>query len=76
MQFWKLATLQDKQKRGFAGALLNYILDVAKRRGVKRVWCNACVNKKGFYEKFGLKDTHESFSKAGIEFTIMELWLN
>jgi GNAT superfamily N-acetyltransferase len=73
MQFRKLATLTEQQGQGFATLLLEYILKRAKNNGIKRVWCNARVNKKSFYEKFGLVDTQITFFKSGQEFTIMEV---
>lgn len=73
MQFRKLATLVEEQGKGFGTILLNYIFQQAKDKGIKRIWCNARVNKKSFYEKFGLVDTANTFFKSGQEFTIMEL---
>lgn len=73
MQFRKLATLTEQQGQGLATMLLEYILQRAKNNGIKRVWCNARVNKKSFYEKFGLVDTQITFFKSGQEFTIMEV---
>jgi GNAT superfamily N-acetyltransferase len=75
MQFRKLATLEQFQGQGIASELLKYILKLAKQKGAKKVWCNARSNKKAFYEKFGMNDTHQIFSKAGQEFTIMEILL-
>jgi len=75
MQFRKLATLESFQGQGIASELLKYILELAKEKGVKKIWCNARTNKKSFYQKFGMKDTHKTFIKAEQEFTIMEiLW--
>ncbi|MDX6183435.1 GNAT family N-acetyltransferase [Flavobacterium sp. Fl-77] len=73
MQFRKLATLESYQGQGMASRLLKYILQLAKDKGLKKVWCNARTNKKTFYTKFGLKDTQQRFTKAGQEFTIMEI---
>lgn len=73
MQFRKLATLTEEQGKGFATLLLNNIFQHAKDKGIKRIWCNARVNKKSFYEKFGLIDTKVTFFKAGQEFVILEL---
>ncbi|OXB02222.1 GNAT family N-acetyltransferase [Flavobacterium oncorhynchi] len=73
MQFRKLATLEEYQGRGSASQLLKYILQFAKEKNIKKVWCNARSNKKSFYEKFGMKDTFKTFMKAGQEFTIMEI---
>lgn len=73
MQFRKLATLEGYQGKGIASKLLIYILNLAKEKGLKKVWCNARTNKKSFYEKFGMIDTHKTFIKAEQEFTIMEI---
>lgn len=75
MQFRKLATLEQFQEQGIASELLKYILNLAKQKGLNKVWCNARTNKKTFYEKFGMKDTQKTFTKAGQEFTIMEILL-
>lgn len=75
MQFRKLATLEAYQGRGIASELLKYIFRFAKDKDLKKVWCNARTNKKQFYEKFGMVDTHKTFTKAGQEFTIMEVLL-
>ncbi|KOP36374.1 N-acetyltransferase [Flavobacterium sp. WLB] len=73
MQFRKLATLSAFQGKGIASHLLEYILQFAKERDLEKVWCNARTNKKSFYEKFGMKDTFKTFTKAGQEYTIMEI---
>ena len=75
MQFRKLATLEQFQGKGIASKLLQHILIVAKEKGAKKIWCNARTNKKEFYEKFGMKDTQQTFTKSGQEFTIMEILL-
>jgi GNAT superfamily N-acetyltransferase len=75
MQFRKLATLDDYQGKGMASALLKHILEVAKDKKMTKLWCNARTNKKSFYEKFGMTDTHKTFVKAEQEFTIMEILL-
>lgn len=75
MQFRKLATLEEFQGKGIASELLRYILKLAKEKKVNKLWCNARTNKKSFYEKFGMTDTHKIFVKADQEFTIMEISL-
>lgn len=75
LQFRKLATLEKYQGKGIASLLLNFIFEYAKKQDLKKVWCNARRNKKSFYEKFGMQETGEIFSKAGQEFTIMEIFL-
>ena len=73
MQFRKLATLEEYQGKGIASEPLKYILQLAKEKNLKRVWCNARTNKIAFYEKFGMKSTGHVFTKAGQEFTLMEV---
>nr|WP_280115299.1 GNAT family N-acetyltransferase [Flavobacterium fluviatile] len=75
MQFRKLATLQEFQGRGIASELLEYIYELARKKDLRRVWCNARLEKKYFYEKLGMKDTFEICIKSGQEYTIMEMWL-
>jgi len=75
MQFRKLATLEEYQGKGIASYLLKYILKFAKNKKIEKVWCNARSNKKSFYEKIGLIDTHKTFAKAGQEFTVMQIKL-
>jgi GNAT superfamily N-acetyltransferase len=73
MQFRKLATLPEYQGQGIASELLKHIFELASKKNLKRIWCNARSGKKSFYEKLGMKDTFQTFSKAGQEFTIMEI---
>lgn len=73
MQFRKLATLQGFQGQGIASILLNYIFELARKKELRRIWCNARVDKKSFYEKLGMKDTFQTFSKLDQKFTIMEI---
>lgn len=73
MQFRKLATLQSKQGKGYGSALLNFIIALGKSENASSLWCNARLNKKSFYEKFGMVEINKRFEKDGITFTIMEL---
>ena len=75
MQFRKLATLPEYQGKGTATQLLESIFELANQKNLKRIWCNARADKKSFYEKLGMKDTFQTFSKLGQEFTIMEIWI-
>ena len=73
MQFRKFATVQEFQGKGFGTVLLNFVIQGAKIKGIKKIWCNARTDKKGFYEKFGLSDTKRGFITSGIAFSIMEI---
>lgn len=76
MQFRKLATRKEYQGKGFGTKLMREIIQKAQKEGYNRIWCNARVSKKSFYEKFDMKETGQYFSKDGIEFTIMEIQIN
>ena len=76
LQFRKFATLKEEQGKGLGTLLLNYILGIARAKGMKRVWCNARFNKSNFYIKFGLKKTEEKFVKEGAGYVIMERFLS
>ncbi len=73
MQFRKLATLEEYQGKGIASSLVKYILQLAKDKDLRKVWCNARTNKTSFYEKFGMIATDKTFVKSGQEFSIMEI---
>ncbi|WP_461204759.1 GNAT family N-acetyltransferase [Clostridium sp. DL1XJH146] len=72
VQFRKFATLLEKQGQGYGSKLLNYSLEEARKLEAKIIWCNARIDKTGFYEKFGLKETEKRFVKAGIQYIVME----
>ncbi|WP_368656807.1 GNAT family N-acetyltransferase [Brevibacillus dissolubilis] len=40
-QFRKFATLQQEQGNGYGSMLLDFVIQEAAKRGVKRLWCNA-----------------------------------
>lgn len=50
-------------------------MEVARKRQVKKIWCNARITKTAYYAKFGMEITDEKFSKNGMEYVVMERWL-
>ena len=72
VQFRKLATRNDMQGKGFASALMQWLIDYANDMKLNRLWCNARTNATGFYKKFGYEETDERFSKNGYEYVVME----
>jgi predicted GNAT family N-acyltransferase len=72
VQFRKFATLIEFQGLGYGTILLKNIIDLIKKEGIIKLWCNARVEKAKFYEKFDLKSTDKKFEKGGIEYVIME----
>ncbi|WP_234418232.1 GNAT family N-acetyltransferase [Aquimarina aquimarini] len=71
-QFRKFATLIEFQGLGYGTILLKNIIDLIEKEGIRKLWCNARVEKSKFYERFNLKTTDKKFEKGGIEYVIME----
>lgn len=71
-QFRKFATLKTHQGKGYGTALLSHVMTKLEAQKLKRIWCNARVDKATFYEKFGLMKTDDTFVKGGIDYMIME----
>ncbi|MGR3810581.1 GNAT family N-acetyltransferase [Jiulongibacter sp. NS-SX5] len=74
-QFRKLATKVSAQRKGYASELIARLIQEAKGNGADKIWCNARGNKTGYYEKFGLKKTDQTFQKGGLDYVIMEMRL-
>ena len=71
-QFRKFATRREDQGRGYGTTLLRHVFAELERRGVTRVWCNARLDKTGFYRRFDMTETAERFVREGLEYVIME----
>jgi len=72
VQFRKFATLIEFQGLGYGTFLLKQMIGLLQKEGVRRLWCNARVEKSKFYEKFDFKPTRKKYEKGGIDFVIME----
>lgn len=72
IQFRKLATRIEMQKKGYASALMRWLINYANDIKAERIWCNARVNASDFYKRFGYQDTDACFSKNGYDYIIME----
>lgn len=73
LQFRKLATDSKFQRMGLGSKMINYILNYAKEKSFEKVWCNARISAKGFYEKLDFTKTGDVFSKDGIDYVVMEI---
>lgn len=71
-QFRKFATLKEEQGKGYGTKLLQYIMEEAERLNIKRIWCNARIEKVYFYKKFGLEKTDQRFFRGNQEYVIMQ----
>ncbi|MCC5938529.1 MAG: GNAT family N-acetyltransferase [Lunatimonas sp.] len=72
VQFRKFATLEAHQGNGYGSLLLHHVLRGLQEDGYSRIWCNARKAKTGFYERFGLACTPETFTKGGLDYVVME----
>jgi GNAT superfamily N-acetyltransferase len=57
-----MATLPHARGRGAGGAILRMLVGHASEHGAARVWCNARVPARGFYERAGFAAISEEFS--------------
>lgn len=73
VQFRKLATRTDMQGKGYASNLMKWLIDYASDMKLNKLWCNSRKESIGFYQKFGYKETDQTFEKNGHEYVIMEL---
>ena len=71
-QFRKFATLEAHQGKGYGSQLLKYLLEWLTEQGATRIWCNARIEKCGFYERFGMVKTDVTFQKGGKDYVAME----
>ncbi|WP_113652066.1 GNAT family N-acetyltransferase [Pedobacter namyangjuensis] len=72
-QFRKFAVLPEVQGQGLGKQLLAYLIDFCKIQKLTKLWCNARVNAKEFYTKFGFLETNKTYTADGFDFVIMEL---
>ncbi len=72
VQFRKLATKTDMQRKGYASALMKWLIDYAIDMKLERLWCNSRIETTDFYKKFGYKETNERFSKNNHDYIIIE----
>ncbi|MCK8058344.1 MULTISPECIES: GNAT family N-acetyltransferase [unclassified Fusibacter] len=71
-QFRKFATLSQYQGKGYGTLLLSYVLKQLEKMGIKRVWCNARLDKADYYGKFEFVKTDIFFEKGAKKYVIME----
>lgn len=71
-QFRKLATELSEQGKGYGTLLVKHLIAYASHLEIRKLWCNARMDKTEFYGKFGMQKTTNTFFKENIEFIIME----
>ncbi len=76
VQFRKLATRSEMQGKGYATALMEWLISYANDLKLDRLWCNARSEATDFYKEFGYSETDEFFSKNGYDYIVMERKFN
>ncbi len=71
-QFRKFATKVSAQGNGYGTQLLSHVFERLEKEGIKRIWCNARLDKTSFYRGFGMKETAHTFVKSGQPYVVME----
>lgn len=72
LQFRKLATREDFQRKGYGTALVKYIIDFYNQFDLNSLWANARKDCLPFYERLGFEQTEDTFSKNGHEYVIIK----
>lgn len=76
--FRKFATAAHLQGRGIGTRVLERVWEIARERGVRRVWCRARKNQEGWYNRRGLvrEEGVEEWMKEGVAFVQLVRWLS
>lgn len=72
IQFRKLATRPEFQRKGYASKLIKYVLDYANEMEFNKVWANSRANIYSFYEELGFQKTANTFTKNGHDYVVIE----
>ena len=71
-QFRKFATLPEAQGMGHGSALLQFLVRHAQAQSLRRLWCNARVERSPFYARHGFAPAGATFQKNGRDYIRME----
>lgn len=70
-RFRKFATHPDFQRKGIGSQLLQYIFEKAVAWEATQIWCDARLDAKLFYKRFGMKQEGDIFYKGDISYIKM-----
>lgn len=62
----RMAVLREHRGRGVGAAILEALIERARRRGMRRVVLNAQTHAAGFYARFGFAVSGDEYVEAGI----------
>ncbi|MFN8345610.1 MAG: GNAT family N-acetyltransferase [Spirosomataceae bacterium] len=70
-RFRKFATHPEYQRQGIGSQLLHHVFEKAADAKASRIWCDARLEAKPFYERFGMQQQGELFYKGEIPYVKM-----
>ena len=70
-RFRKFATHPNFQRQGIGSKLLHHVFEKALELGTTQIWCDARLDAKPFYERFGMIQEGNLFYKGEIPYVKM-----
>ena len=67
----RMAVLQAYRRQGIGRAMLEALIGIASKRGLKEVFLNSQISAVDFYRALGFEKSGEPFMEAGIEHICM-----
>lgn len=67
-RFRKFATRPDYQRKGIGTMLLRQVIDEARQRQARLLWCDARQDAADFYRKFGMEIEGATFFKGSLPY--------
>lgn len=71
----RMAVLHGWRGRGVGSAIMAWLMNEARQRGMRELHLHAQIHAQGFYEKFGFAAHGQAFAEAGISHRKMSLSL-
>lgn len=71
IRFRKFATLPEWQGKGVGTQLLTHAIEWSRKKGERRIWCDARVSALPFYARHGFAAEGGVFEKSGVAYTVM-----
>ena len=62
----RIAVLEEYRRQGIGQAITDFLIEIARRKGVREAYMHAQIYANDFYKKCGFKPRGEEFMEAGI----------
>jgi predicted GNAT family N-acyltransferase len=72
-QLSQMAVADDYQRKGIGNELIEYLLEYADSKKIKKVYCHARDEAVEFYRKNGFKSVGEPYVEVGVKHINMEI---